>query len=248
MRRENLKWIIRVIAALLVLAMVIPMFAGAEEKARFGTLDDFQRQQESRWPSVSPGIREIPRYYQTDYYHVNYRRGTIASNGCGVVSMAMMATYLLDRVYTPDGLVERYSHLTGTNVDRYNAMSQDLELPYVGLATKWSHVVAALEKGQVVVLLLNSQSVLTTGQHFVVLTGITENGCIRVNDPYEPNYTQYPTSFSQGFDQSLLAPGFDGAWIYEKQPRDADFDRLVLETYTRRGKNDILDIWFGASM
>lgn len=249
MKPDVRKWIIRLIAALLVLGMLIPMIAGAEQTPKFGTLLTFQQEQETRWPSVSPGIREIPRYFQTDYYHINYNRGTIASNGCGVVSLAMVATYLLDRVYTPEQLVERYSYLKGTNVDRYNAMSEDLGLPYVRLATKWSHVIAALEQGQVVVLLLNSQSVLTTGQHFVVLTGITEDGRILLNDPFEPNYThwQLSSSFAAGFDQNDLAPGFDGAWIYEKQPRNAEFDRIVLETYTGLwGQNDILDLWFAA--
>lgn len=249
MKRETVKWIIRVIAALLVLCLVIPMIAGAEEAPKFGTLLTFQQERETRWPSVSPGIREIPRYYQTDYSHINYNRGTIASNGCSLVSLAMVATYLLDRVYTPEQLAERYSHLSGTNVDRYNAMSEDLGLPYVRLATKWSHVIAALKKGQVVVLLLNSKSVLTEGQHFVVLTGITGDGRILLNDPYEPNYQdwQLSGSFAAGFDQDDLAPGFDGAWIYEKQPRNEDFDRMVLEAYTGlRGQNDILDLWFAA--
>lgn len=245
MKKETIKWLVRIIAALLVLAMVIPMIAGAEQEPKFGTLLTFQQEQEARWPSVSPGIREIPQYFQTDYHHIAYRRGTLASGGCGMVCMAMVASYLLDREYTPDGLVERYSHLSGTNVDRFNAISEDLELPYVRLATKWSHVVQALGKGQVVVLLLNSGSPLTTGQHFVVLTGITPQGKVLVMDPYEPSYEDYPLSFAQGFDQKVLSDGFDGAWIYEKQPRNEAFDQMVLETYTGlRGSSPILDLWF----
>lgn len=236
--------ILRCVAAVLVLALLIPLPAAATSK-KFGTLLQFQQAQESQWPTVSPGIRQIPQYFQTDYYHVSYRQGTIASSGCGMVCLAMAASYLLDRTYTPDGLVERYRHLSGTNVDRYNAISQDLKLPYIRLATKWSHVIQALEKGQLVVLLLNSGSPLTTGQHFVLLTGVTPGGKVLVMDPYEPNYTQFSRSFSQGFDQKLLSDGFDGAWVYEKQPRDPEFDQMVLDAYTGiRGKNEILELWF----
>lgn len=245
MRNKTQKIIIRVIAGLLVLLLLIPMLAGAETK-KFGTLLEIQQAWESRWPEVSPGISEIPQYFQTDYYHVSYRNGTIASGGCGVVCMAMAASYLLDREFTPEGLVERYSHLTGTNVDRFNAMSEDLALPYVRLATKWSHVMQALEKGQLVVLLLNSGSPLTTAQHFVLLTGVTDQGKVLVMDPYEPNYSLYPQSYARGFDQKILSDGFDGAWIYEKQPRNTEFDQMVLDAYTGiRGKNAILELWFG---
>lgn len=234
----------RFLAALLVLLLLIPLPAAAEER-KFGTLLELQQAWETQWPSVSPGIRQIPQYFQTDYPNTPYRHGTIASGGCGVVCMAMAASYLLDRVYTPDGLVERYSQLSGTNVDRYNAMNEDLGLPYVGLATKWSHVVAALREGKLVVLLLNNGSPLTVAQHFVLLTGITEKGKILVMDPFQPNYRMYPQSFEKGFDQKLLSGGFDGAWIYEKQPRDPDFDQKVLEAYTGiRGKSEVLDLCF----
>lgn len=247
MNKNTQKFIIRLIAALLILCLLIPMFAGAREP-KFGTLLTFQKNWEARWPQVSPGIREVPLYFQTDYYHIPYRRGTIASSGCGIVSLAMAATYLLDRVYTPDQIAQDFSHLSGTNVDRVNAIIEELELPYVKLATKWSHVVQALSQGQLVILLLNGKSSLTDAQHFVVLTGITEDGRILVNDPYEPNYSEYPVSFSRGFDQADLAPGFDGAWIFRKQPRDAAFDAQVLETYIGlRGRSDIAGLWFGTA-
>lgn len=245
MNKKVQKFIIRLIAALLVLCLLIPMIAGAREP-KFGTLLTIQKNWEDRWPQVSPGIREVPLYFQTDYYHIPYRRGTLASGGCGIVSLAMAATYLLDRVYTPDQIVQDFSHLSGTNVDRVNAIIAEMELPYVRLATKWSHVVQALAHRQLVILLLNSGSVLTNAQHFVVLTGITPEGRILVHDPYEPNYSQFPQGFDQGFDQSYLEPGFDGAWIFQKEPRDAAFDRMVLEAYTGlRGRSAIADIWFG---
>lgn len=240
----NNKTLLRFLAALLVVIMLIPMAAGAQSP-KFGTLLALQQDWESRWPAVNSGVSEIPQYFQTDYYHVPYRRGTIASGGCGIVCLAMAASYLLDREFTPEYLAEHYSYLSGTNVDRYNAISEDLELPYVGLATKWAHVVQALQKGQLVVLLLNSGSPLTATQHFVLLSGITPEGKILVMDPYEPNYSEYPLSFARGFEQHILSDGFDGAWIYEKQPRNASFDRAVLEIYTGiRGRNAILELWF----
>ena len=51
-------------------------------------------------------IDSVPLYYQTDYPHNKFGNGTIASSGCSITCLAMVATYLTDQEYTPpsDGL------------------------------------------------------------------------------------------------------------------------------------------------
>lgn len=51
-----------------------------------------------------------------------------------------------------------------------------------------------------------------------MLKGITEDGRILVNDPYEPNYKKYKMidGFQNGFPQDMITQGFGGAWIYDE--------------------------------
>lgn len=243
----------RLTALVLVLCMAVPLAilsAKAESPQKFGTLLRFLEETERQWPAGTVGRDEIPLYFQTDYPDTPYHHGTIASNGCGIVSLAMVATYLTGKEYLPDTLALEYAHIQGNNVQRVDAISRELGLPFLKMATKWEHAVEALQKGQIVILLVNDKSVLTKGQHFIVLTGITDEGRILINDPYEPNYTDpdLATGFVLGFRQESIAPGFDGGWIYEKQPRDPAFDAVLSEAYSGlRGRSPAADRWIAAN-
>ena len=64
---------------------------------------------------------------------------------------------------------------------------------------------------------MGAKSVFTTGQHFIVLTGINEAGKILVNDPNRNNYTLWTLekSFREGFREGDILCGYNGAWIYD---------------------------------
>lgn len=64
---------------------------------------------------------------------------------------------------------------------------------------------------------MGSSSVFTTGQHFIVLTGINEAGKITVNDPNRNNYELWnlQKSFAEGFREGDILCGYQGAWIYD---------------------------------
>ena len=57
----------------------------------------------------------------------------------------------------------------------------------------------------------------TTAQHFIVLTGINEDGKIMVNDPNRNNYSQWnlERAFQEGFREGDILCGYSGAWIYD---------------------------------
>ena len=67
------------------------------------------------------------------------------------------------------------------------------------------------------IALMEGNSLFTTTQHFIVLTGLTEEGRILVNDPYKPNYDKWDLKegFQKGFTQNQLLLGYSGAWIYD---------------------------------
>lgn len=162
----------------------------------------------------------IPRFYQTDYPDVLYSYGTIANDGCGITCLAMVATYLTGHPYLPDELAGYFGgYLEGvvTNVERLEAASTLLQLPW-RKAANFHDAMNAMHEGKVVIAMMDYRSLFTDSQHFIVLTGTTEDGKILVNDPYEPNYDLWnlKNAFLYGFREEDLVGGFSGAWIYDK--------------------------------
>ena len=108
-----------VLAGLIVLLAAVP---GARIK-QSGAPDQEQAASESAGPEQSTepaptaettaaagpeqeGYLQVPRYFQTDYPYIKFGNGTIATSGCSITCLAMVATYLTDHEYTPrpDGL------------------------------------------------------------------------------------------------------------------------------------------------
>ncbi len=160
--------------------------------------------------------REMPLYYQTDYPDIRYGSGTIASDGCGITSLAMVATYLTGHTYLPDELADYFGGYTGNNVERLEYASDMLRLPWKE-AENWHEAESALAQGDVVIVLENGKSIFTQGQHFIVLTGLTEDGKILVSDTYKPNYDKWDMKegFKNGFTEGQICAGWSGAWIYD---------------------------------
>jgi hypothetical protein len=77
--------------------------------------------------------------------------------------------------------------------------------------------VEALQEGNPVILLMNSDSIFTDSQHFILMAGMTEDGKILVHDPYAPNYDCWnlKNAFANGFSEGDLLCGYSGGWIYD---------------------------------
>lgn len=178
----------------------------------------------------------IPQYYQSDYPAILYGNGTIATSGCSITSIAMVATYLTGYQYMPDELAYYFGGRAENNMARLELASEALGLPYEK-PKNWHYTLAELEKGKVAIVLVNENSPFTESQHFIVLTGMTEDGRIMVNDPFQPNYEKWDLKqgFDIGFDQSVICMGYEGAWVYDKSEIPEDILRYVEEEPTREG-------------
>ena len=164
-------------------------------------------------------LHEIPLYYQTDYPDMRYGAGSIATSGCSVTSLAMVATYLTGHTYMPDELADYFSNYNSINhIDKLEYMSDMLQLPWER-AKNFHVALDALKEGKIVIALMEGTSLFTTGQHFIVWTGINENGKIMVNDPNEANYSLWnlKNAFINGFDEGDICYGYSGAWIYDPE-------------------------------
>ena len=126
--------------------------------------------------------RFFPDYTLDDYAGVMYGTGTIKNNGCSVCCMAVVATYLTGHQYYPDELAKWFGGKAENNTDRVRYMAQALQLPMTE-AENYDYVKQALREGKIVIQLMNSRSLFTNSQHFILLKGFNENGKIEVYDP-----------------------------------------------------------------
>ncbi len=167
--------------------------------------------------------KEVPLYFQTDYPNDRYGYGTVASSGCGITSLAMVATYMTGHPYMPDELAAYFGGHGENNIQRLEYASDMLQLPWKR-AENVHEVFSALQEGNVAIVLMNAQSIFTSFQHFVVLTEYTEDGKIMVHDPYRPNYDYWllKNGLMNGFEEGDIICGYDGGWVYDPKAMGED--------------------------
>ena len=174
-------------------------------------------------PNAPKGHNGVPLYFQTDYPDVVYGEGTVSSNGCSAACLAMVATYLTGHEYLPDEMARYFGDSAENNIARLENGSEVMKLPYKK-ATNWYDTREALKAGKIVVALMNSRSLFTNSQHFIIMTGFNSEGKIMVNDSYEPNYEKWDiaNALRNGFDENDLLLGYEGGWIYDKASMPAE--------------------------
>ena len=164
-------------------------------------------------------INAVPRYYQTDYPYIKFGNGTIATSGCSITCLAMVATYLTDQEYTPPQMAHHFGSYGKTNIERLDFGLEQMQLPY-RRSENIQEVLQALRSGKVVIAMMDEESVFTSEQHFIVLAGMNDAGKFLVNDPMETNYTKADVhirnAYDNGFEDYHLSRGFSGAWIFDK--------------------------------
>lgn len=166
----------------------------------------------------------VPLFFQTDYPYAKFGDGTIATSGCSMTCLAMIATYMTDHEYTPDQLVYHFGKYGSTNVDRLEYAAEQLGLPFEK-NFDWRVTQRALEEGKVAIVMENERSPFTTGQHFIVLSGLTDDGLVIIKDPFAPNYSSelLVDGFLGGFHEYTITSGYSGAWVFDKSAMPEDF-------------------------
>lgn len=174
---------------------------------------------EETLPPEKKAIDSVPRYYQTDYPYVNFGNGTIATSGCSVTCLAMVATYLTDQEYTPVQMAYHFDSYGNNNIQRLDYGLSQMQLPYTRIENV-QEVLKAVREGKVAIVMMDEESVFTTEQHFIVVAGMNEQGKFIVNDPYETTYLQADVhlkdAYENGFEDYHLMRGFSGGWIFDK--------------------------------
>ena len=172
-------------------------------------------------------IDAVPLYYQTDYPYIKFGNGTIATSGCSVTCLAMVASYLTDQEYTPPQMAYHFGNYGKTHVDRLNYGIDQMQLPFYRAVDVYD-MLQAVRNGKVAIVMMAGNSEFTTEQHFIVIAGVNEAGKFIVNDPLETNYIHADVAIRDGYDNGFeyyyLTRGYSGSWIFDKEDmKDVSF-------------------------
>lgn len=195
-------------AVILAIAMANPtvVFVAAEDSA----VTETGEQESTAW------VNGFPQYFQNDYPDQLYGKGTVKTNGSSITCLAMVASAMTGHAYTPDELAFYFGARGENNMRRLEIGSQMMELPF-HRAENIDRMWAALEEGKYAIVMLSNQSIFSQWEHFLVLTGFTEDGLVMVMDPNRDNYSAewLKDGYISGFTRSDIRGGYGAAWIYD---------------------------------
>ena len=160
---------------------------------------------------VKPGYipKNVPLYDQDKYTKIPYDTCSVATDGCGITCAAMVISYFTDYEIKPDYLGIHYNIRSKTNEQRMIKALNDFNIEVVKRfygKKDWKKVYQALEDGYLVIS-LQGAGLFTTKTHFILLTGLTEDGKITVNDPNGTNYKfnrELKKGFKEGFTDNQI--------------------------------------------
>lgn len=166
-------------------------------------------------------VNGVPLYFQGDYPDTLYGSGTVKTSGCSVTSLTMVANAVTGYDYTVDELADYFGGRAENNIERLEIGSKTLGLSF-RRSENIDKTMEALQADKIAIVLMDGQEnancLFTDSQHFIVLTGLNEEGKIMVNDSNADNYSkwQLKEGFEKGFTREQLLAGYSGAWIYDR--------------------------------
>ena len=178
--------------------------------------EDSDSPQSSASPAKVKTVNGFPLYNQLDYPNKRFGSGTVATSGCGITSLAMVATYLTGHTFLPDELAGYFGGYGENNVQRLEYGAKQMQLP-IRKADNIRQIFSAMKEGNIAILLMNHLSIFSESQHFIVLNGMTKDGKYLVADSYAPNYEKWDLKrgFEEGFEEKDLLLGYNGGWIFD---------------------------------
>lgn len=188
---------------------------------------------------VTERVPTPPLINQCDYPNDPYGKyGSIASHGCGIACLTMVASYLLDTELDIVEMAKEWGHYNTVHGSYWILFEDSAEALGLGFQERTydtDKVMEALANGQMVVA-LQGKGLFTGGGHYILLTGLTEDGKITVNDPNGGNWKKnrtLRTGFEEGFKPSQIWADGGPYWIYDVKQLQVDTlnDERVTVTY-----------------
>lgn len=148
-------------------------------------------------------------YLQQDYPRSSYGGGTVARGGCGITTMAMLATYMTDTIYSPGYLAKIYgSYRTpdGTNGDIFRYVPAELGFQYDYSTPDYDTIFKELEQNKRVIS-LQILGHFTRAGHYLLLERTNPDGTVVIRDSNIFNYKRLPGHMVDCFTKSDILSG-----------------------------------------
>ena len=187
----------------------------------FEAVEDFKAATQVVVNTAANVLSGMPIYYQGDYPTVKLGNSTIALGGCGFTCGAMVASYLTGKSITPDQVVNEmgqpyYVNGAGMSWAFPKALADYYGLGEVVSTTNPELVISALKAGQPV-MCSQRPGLFTRSGHIIVLSGITKDGKILVQDPNQYNAITKDYN-NRAFDMyKEIHPTAAMYWIFEQK-------------------------------
>lgn len=180
---------------------------------------------------------EVPHFFQTFYPKTKYGNSSVRQGGCGITCVSMVLTYLLDEEVGIEELAKKYYTYKVADGSSYNLFydsAEDYGVTVSKAIYDWETVLTALKDGKVVIANPKAPSLFTTGGHFIVLAGLTEDGKIIVKDPnlYNygvQNYEVRQDGYANGFNEENIKYSCLPCFIYEEKDWEKIAKRVEID-------------------
>ncbi len=177
---------------------------------------------------------EVPLYLQQDYPGVMYGGYELRTNGCGITTFAMVASYLSDEEWTPPEMCAKfgnYSFDTGTDGSLFQREPAGLDFYLICKTYEWREAREYMQQGYLCVVVQHS-GYWTRGGHYLVLEKEDENGMVQVRDSNLYNYMNIREGHSKDrFSWGTINPRGMGYWVF-------DYKDVTNAACTRCGKEE----------
>lgn len=161
----------------------------------------------------------VQLYLQQDYPTTKYGPYNITSYGCGITTMAMLATYMTDTELTPPMMCERYPNYVfsnGTDGSLFNNTPAEMGFYLQKKTYDWREAQEALAEGYIVIV-VQHKGFWTRGGHYLLLEEVNEEGLVQVRDSNIYNYGRLHGHADDLFSWSTINPAGMGYWIYQNK-------------------------------
>jgi len=179
-------------------------------------------------------IPYIPVYLQQDFPNARFNHSMLANSGCGITTLAMLATYMADEWLTPPVLASRYGkyYVPGAGTDAAIFTDTAPEMGYFleGVCFNWTQVKDALDQGHITSC-LQRPGLFTFRGHYMIMAENNPDGTISLRDSNIYNYTNVQYHKDDRFTWDQIKPNGVMYWIWQdKITRVPACDRCGGET------------------
>ena len=162
-------------------------------------------------------ITDYPLYFQQDFPESMYGKYPLATWGCGITTLSMLASYMCDEWLTPPVLAREYGdycYSTGTDANLIADAAPELGYYVYWMGYQWTTSRDYMEQGYETIC-VQHKGYFTSGGHYLILREQYEDGTLSIRDSNIFNYGKLHPHADDHFKWSHVYPAGGMYWSFE---------------------------------